>query len=95
MLPLMVSCGEDQDLVNQRNAQHAEILELQSELKSLQMQLRHKPEQVDGEIKTAEEKLQTLETETVSLEKVIAELQSRKQLLESQHAEFREKYPIP
>jgi peptidoglycan hydrolase CwlO-like protein len=89
---VLVSCGDDPELVAKREKQKAEINRLNGELALVQEKLKNLPPDVSADLEKAKKQSEEQTAEIAGLEKEIAELQGRKRALQTEFDEYRAKY---
>ena len=86
------SCGDDPELVRQRDMQRAEISKLQGELSILQEKMEQIPPDRSGQIEELKQKAEENRTQIATLEAEVEALQKQKADVEKQHQAYRRKY---
>jgi hypothetical protein len=89
----LISC-ESKELVSKRDRQAAEIERLRGELALLDEQLQNAGPNRSQELSVAKEKSEAQISEIARLEMEIVELNAKKQTLQSEFAEYQNKYTL-
>lgn len=89
-----VSCGDDPELVRQRDEQKAEIRKLEGELAILQERMEQAPPDRGADLQRMKEEASQNQREIEALESEIAELEKRKAEIDAGHQAYRRKYVV-
>lgn len=89
-----VSCGDDPELVRQRDEQKAEIRKLEGELAILQERIEQAPPDRGTDLLRLKEEALQNQQKIEALETEIAELEKRKVKIDADHQAYRRKYPV-
>lgn len=91
---LLVSCGDDPELVRKREEQRAEILRLEGELAVLQEKMSDIPPDRSAELEELKQDIEESKTKAEGLEDEIARLEKEKQEVERELDSYRRKYVV-
>lgn len=89
---LVSSCGEDPKLVQKRDEQKMEIIQLKGDVALLEEKLRTMPPDVSEDLTKAGERTAELDAETAKLTAEIKSLESRKREIQAEFDSYRAKY---
>jgi len=89
-----VSCGDDPELVRQRDEQKAEIRKLEGELAILQERMEQAPPDRGADLARLKEEASRNQQEIEVLETEVAELEKRKAEIDAGHQAYRRKYVV-
>lgn len=88
------SCGDDPELVRQREEQKVEISKLEGELAILEEKLEQVPKDRSEEVTQLKQDAETNRAQVVQLESEIDALERQKDDIEKQHEAYRRKYVV-
>lgn len=91
---LSVSCGDDPELVRQREAQKVEISKLEGELAILDEKLEQIPPDRSEEVARLKADAETNRAQIAEVEAEIEALERKKADIEKQHEAYRRKYVV-
>jgi cell division protein FtsB len=91
---ILVSCGDDPQMVAKREQQKAEIAKLKGELALIEEKLKNLPPDVSHELTTTRELAEKQQSEVAGLEKEVAALEERKRTLQSEFDSYKVKYQL-
>ena len=86
------SCGEDPKLVEKREKQKAEIVQLKGELALIDEKLKNLPPDVSTELDEAKKLSEKQSAEVAALESEVAALESKKRALQKDFETYQAKY---
>lgn len=88
------SCSEDPKLVEKREKQKAEIIQLKGELSFIEEKLKTMPPDVSEELAEAKKVAATQADEVTQLETEVATLEGKKAALQGEYDAYRAKYQV-
>lgn len=88
------SCGDDPELVRQREEQKVEISKLEGELAILEEKLEQVPKDRSAEVAQLKQDAETNRADVAGIEAEIESLEREKADLEKQHEAYRRKYVV-
>lgn len=91
---LLISCGEDPELVRKHGEQEAEIAKLKGELALMEERMKNLPADQTTELAVAELETRKLDAEHKKLSEEVAELEAEFKDLKDQYENYRVKYTV-
>jgi chromosome segregation ATPase len=91
---LLVSCGDDPELVKKREQQKEEIERLKGEIAIKEEMINALPPDRTRELQAAKEKAELHAKEVEQMEEEIALLEKKKRVLEKEVEDYKKKYPV-
>lgn len=88
------SCGDDPELVRQREEQKVEISKLEGELAILEEKLEQVPPDRSNEVERLKADAETNRAQIAEVEAEIEALEKKKAEIEKQHEAYRRKYVV-
>lgn len=88
------SCSDDPKLVEKREKQKAEIIELKGEIAFIDEKLKNMPPDVSDELAEAKKVAETQSAEVVMLESELATLEAKKSTMQGDYEAYRAKYQV-
>jgi septal ring factor EnvC (AmiA/AmiB activator) len=92
---LLISCGDDPQLVAKHESQKIELARLQEELAVTEREIKNLPPDVSKELVELRAQVDAQIEEVTRLESEIARLEASRDELKEQYDQYRQKYPIP
>lgn len=88
------SCSEDPKMVEKREKQKAEIIQMKGELSFIEEKLKNMPPDVSEELAEAKRVSDAQAAEVAKLESEVAALESKKMALQGEYDAYRAKYQV-
>lgn len=91
---LLLSCGDDPELVKKRSQQEAEIANLKGDIALMKERLKNLPPDKSEELAASQKNTALLEAKRQKLAAEVAELQNKRDQIKMEYDAYRRKYAV-